>query len=63
MTKIRYFDGKETDYFFKFYNYEKKIWDNEKNKNQHEELIELKKKIQNILLINEDNLNTNKNED
>ena len=63
LTKIKYFDGKETDYFFKFYNYEKKIWDNEKNKNQHEELIELKKKIQNILLINEDNLNTNKNED
>ena len=63
LTKIKYFDGKETDYFFKFYNYEKKIWDNEKNKNQHEELIELKKKIQNILLINEDNLNTNKNEE
>ena len=58
LTKIKYFDDKETEYFFKFYNYEKKIWDNEKNNNQSEELIELKKKIQNIL--NENILNSNK---
>ena len=58
LTKIKYFDDKVTEYFFKFYNHEKKIWENEKNNNQPEELIELKKKIQNIL--NENILNINK---
>ena len=49
LTKIKYFDGKENDYFFKFYNYEKKIWETDKNKNQQEQLVDLKKKIHNIL--------------
>lgn len=57
LTKIKYFDDKETEYFFKFYNHEKKIWENEKNNNQPEELIELKKKIQNILNENISNIN------
>ena len=53
LTKIKYFDGKENDYFFKFYNYEKKIWETDKNKNQQEQLVDLKKKIHNILELNE----------
>ena len=57
LSKIKYFDGKETDYLFKFYNYEKKIWNNEKDKNQQQEVIDLKNKIQNILLINENSSN------
>ena len=57
LTKIKYFDDKVTEYFFKFYNHEKKIWENEKNNNQPEELIELKKKIQNILNENISNIN------
>ena len=57
LSKIKYFDGKETDYLFKFYNYERKIWNNEKDKNQQQEVIDLKNKIQNILLINENNSN------
>ena len=55
LTKIRYFDGKETDYYFKFYNHEKKIWDTEKKSSQLAEVIELKKKIQDILILNENN--------
>ena len=51
LTKIKYFDSKEPDYIFKFYNCEKKIWNTEKEENQHPDLVELKKKIQNILLI------------
>ncbi len=55
LTKIRYFDGKETDYYFKFYNHEKKIRDTEKKSSQLAEVIELKKKIQDILILNENN--------
>ena len=50
LTKIKYFDSKEPDYIFKFYNCEKKIWNTEKEENQNPDLVELKKKIQNILL-------------
>ena len=55
LTKIKYFDGKETEYYFKFYNYEKKVWENEKEKNQQQEVVELKKKLQDILILNESN--------
>ncbi len=51
LIKIKYFDSKEPDYIFKFYNCEKKIWNTEKEENQHPDLVKLKKKIQNILLI------------
>ena len=53
LTKIKYFDNKEPDYIFKCYNYEKKVWNTEKDKNQQQEVVELKKKIQNILELNE----------
>ena len=52
LTKIKYFNGKNTDYIFKFYNYEKKIWNIDKDTNQKQEVIELKKKIQEILNTN-----------
>lgn len=53
LSKIKYFDGKETVYSFKFYNFEKKIWDNEKDINKQQEVVDLKKKIQDILILNE----------
>ena len=53
LSKIKYFDGKETVYSFKFYNFEKKIWDNEKDINKQQEVVDLKKKIQKILILNE----------
>jgi len=51
LSKIKYFDNKKTKYFFKCYNYEKKIGDdnNTKTNEQIQELIELKNKIQKIL--------------
>lgn len=51
LTKIKYFDNKETKYIFKCYNHEKKIWDNDKGKNKEQikELTELKNKINKIL--------------
>ena len=55
LTKIKYFDDKNTDYIFKFYNFEKKIWNIDKDKNQRQEVIEIKNKIQNILILNENN--------
>ena len=55
LTKIKYFDGKDTEYYFKCYNYEKKVWENEKEKNQQQEVVELKKKLQDILILNESN--------
>ena len=61
LTKTKFFDGKETEYYFKFYNHEKKIWDNDKNNSQQEEVIELKKKIQNILILNDNNEETSTN--
>ena len=62
LTKIKFFDCKETEYYFKFYNHEKKIWDNDKASPQKEEVIELKKKIQNILILNESNSETSNTE-
>jgi hypothetical protein len=61
LTKIKYFDNKEPDYIFKFYNNEKKIWNTEKDENQHPDLVELKKKIQNILLLKEPNSSSSNN--
>ena len=58
LTKIKYFDDKNTDYIFKFYNFEKKIWNIDKDKNQRQEVIEIKNKIQNILILNENNEET-----
>ena len=51
LSKIKYFDDKKkTRYFFKCYNYEKKIGDdNTKNNEQIQELFDLKNKIQQIL--------------
>ena len=49
LSKIKYFDNKKTQYFFKCYNYEKKIGDDTKQNEQIKELIELKLKIQKIL--------------
>ena len=49
LSKIKYFDNKKTQYFFKCYNYEKKIGDDTKKNEQIKELIELKHKIQKIL--------------
>ena len=51
LNKIKYFDNKETRYFFKCYNHEKKIFDDNKSKNinQIKELIDLKLKINKIL--------------
>ena len=61
LTKIKYFDNKEPDYIFKFYNNEKKIWNTEKDENQYPDLVELKKKIQNILLLKEPNSSSSNN--
>lgn len=61
LTKIKYFDNKEPDYIFKCYNYEKKVWNTEKDKNQQQEVVELKKKIQNILELNEPNSSNSNN--
>ena len=61
LTKIKYFDNREPDYLFKFYNNEKKIWNTEKDENQHPDLVELKKKIQNILLLKEPNSSSSNN--
>ena len=61
LTKIKYFDNKEPDYIFKCYNNEKKIWNTEKDENQHPDLVELKKKIQNILLLKEPNSSSSNN--
>ena len=51
LSKIKYFDDKKkTRYFFKCYNYEKKVGDdNTKNNEQIQELFDLKNKIQQIL--------------
>ena len=51
LSKIKYFDNKPTKYFFKCYNYEKKIGDdnNTKNNEQIKEIVDLKNKIQKIL--------------
>ena len=49
LSKIKYFNNKKTQYFFKCYNYEKKIGDDTKKNEQINELIELKHKIQKIL--------------
>lgn len=50
LSKIKYFDNKKR-YFFKCYNHEKKIYDenNGKNTNQNKELIDLKLKINKLL--------------
>ena len=39
LSKIKYFDNKKTQYFFKCYNYEKKIGDDTKQNEQIKELI------------------------
>ena len=48
LSKIKYFDNKETQYNFKCYNHEKKVWDDSKGE-QIKELKELKMKINQIL--------------
>jgi len=48
LSKIKYFDNKETQYNFKCYNHEKKIWDDNKGDNI-KELKDLKMKINQIL--------------
>ena len=48
LSKIKYFDNKETQYNFKCYNHEKKVWDDNKGE-QIKELKELKMKINQIL--------------
>lgn len=51
LSKIKYFNKKETKYFFKCYNHLKKVNDDKKDNNneQIQELAELKQKIQKIL--------------
>ena len=51
LSKIKYFNKKETKYFFKCYNHQKKVNDDKKDNNneQIQELAELKQKIQKIL--------------
>ena len=51
LSKIKYFNKKETKYFFKCYNHQKKVNDDKKDNNNEpiQELAELKQKIQKIL--------------
>jgi hypothetical protein len=59
LSKIKFFDNKDTKYIFKCYNHEKKIKDDNQNNNnqQIKELIELKHKIQEILEHKDSNKN------
>ena len=49
LSKTKFFDGKENLYLFKFYNYERKVWDINKRNGEKNEINDLKQKIQNIL--------------
>ena len=59
LSKIKFFDNKDTKYIFKCYNHEKKIKDDNQNNNNHQikELIDLKHKIQEILEHKDSNKN------
>ena len=59
LSKIKYFNKKNTKYFFKCYNHLKKVYDDKKDNNneQIKELIDLKYKIQKILEQQDSNIN------
>ena len=49
LSKTKFFDEKENLYLFKFYNYERKVWDINKRNGEKNEINDIKQKIQNIL--------------
>ena len=56
LSKIKYFNGIEKKYIFKLYNYQKKVKNDEKVVEQKQEVIDIEKKIEEILSLNGSNL-------
>jgi hypothetical protein len=61
LSKIKYFNSNEKNYIFKLYNYLKKI-NNEKDVEQKQEVIDLEKRVKDILSLNEGNLSSSPNQ-
>jgi hypothetical protein len=61
LSKIEYFNSNENNYIFKLYNYLKKI-NNEKDVEQKQEVIDLEKRVKDILSLNEGNLSSSPNQ-
>jgi hypothetical protein len=61
LSKIKYFNSNENNYIFKLYNYLKKI-NNEKDVEQKQEVIDLEKRVKDILSLNEGNLSSSPNQ-
>ena len=56
LSKIKYFNSSEKKYIFKLYNYQKKVMNDEKVVEQKQEVINIEKKIEEILSLNGSNL-------
>jgi len=55
LSKIKYFNGNEKNYIFKLYKYQKKVKNDEKVVEQKQEVIDLEKKLEEILSLNGSN--------
>jgi ABC-type antimicrobial peptide transport system permease subunit len=56
LSKIKYFNNIEKNYIFKLYNYQKKVKNDDKVVEQKQEVIDLEKKVEEILSLNGSNL-------